>query len=111
MTTDRMAELLIFARRRIPWVQANLLLTPQDDRAAIAEWQSKLKSRGVWVSEPVPVFPYPGSPLYLQTFGATPDDHAWERAHHHYTAAFRGRGYSDIQEQDPAAIEDLECTF
>ncbi len=56
------------------------------------------------------MFPFPGSPLYVQTFGAQPDDQAWERAHHYYTEAFRDKGYSDIQEQRPITIEDLECT-
>jgi hypothetical protein len=54
------------------------------------------------------MFPFPGSPLYTQTFSAAPDDHAWERAHRHYTATFAGKGYSDIQEQAPRAIEELE---
>lgn len=108
MSTARIAELLICARSRIPWVQANLILTDKDDRALIRDWQEHLRAKGVWVSEPVPMFPFPGSPLYLQTFGATPDDQAWERAHHFYTSTFAGRGYSDIQEQRPAPIEDLE---
>jgi anaerobic magnesium-protoporphyrin IX monomethyl ester cyclase len=108
MGTDRIGELLIYARGRIPWVQANLILTDKDDRRQISEWQEHLRSRGVWVSEPVPMFPFPGSPLYVQTFGASPDDQAWERAHHHYTATFDNKGYSDIQEQKPVPIEDLE---
>ena len=108
MGTDRISELLIYARGRIPWVQANLILTDKDDRRQIREWQEHLRSRGVWVSEPVPMFPFPGSPLYVQTFGASPDDQAWERAHHHYTATFDNKGYSDIQEQKPVPIEDLE---
>lgn len=106
--TGRISELLIYARGRIPWVQANLILTENDDRAQIRRWQEGLKSRGVWVSDPVPMFPYPGSPLYTRTFGAVPDDMAWERAHRHYTSIFAGRGYSDIQEQTPLAIEELE---
>ena len=110
ISTERITELLIYARQRIPWVQANLILTEHDDRRDIRRWQDHLKTHGVWVSEPVPMFPFPGSPLYVQTFGAEPDDQAWERAHHHYTEAFRDKGYSDIQEQRPAAIEDLECT-
>jgi len=108
MGTDRISELLIYARGRIPWVQANLILTDKDDRRQIREWQEHLRSRGVWVSEPVPMFPFPGSPLYVQTFGASPDDQAWERAHHHYTSTFDNKGYSDIQEQRPVPIEDLE---
>jgi anaerobic magnesium-protoporphyrin IX monomethyl ester cyclase len=33
---------------------------------------------------------------------------AWERAHRYYTSAFADKGYSDIQEQTPLAIEELE---
>ena len=108
MDTERIKDLLIYARARIPWVQANLILTDKDDRRQICEFQEHLRSRGVWVSEPVPMFPFPGSPLYLQAFGAPPDDQAWERAHHFYTSTFAEKGYSDIQEQNPASIEDLE---
>jgi len=108
MTTERLTDLLIYARQRIPWVQANLILTEHDDREEIRRWQQKLKAHDVWVSEPVPMFPYPGTPQYMQIFGP-PDDRAWERAHSYYTAAFDDKGYSDIQEQRPAAIEDLEC--
>src|SRR5262249_6714745 len=88
MDTGRISELLVYARGRIPGVQANLILTEHDDRTQIRRWQKELKSRGVWVSEPVPMFPFPGSPLYTQTFAATPDDMAWERAHRHYTSMF-----------------------
>ena len=109
MSTERLAELLIYARRRIPWVQANLILTEKDDKEEIRRWQERLKANGVWVSEPVPMFPFPGTPLYVQLFGP-PDDQAWERAHHYYTTAFSDKGYSDIQEQQPTALEDLECT-
>ena len=108
LDTERIAELLVFARGRIPWVQANLILTERDDRAEIRKWQDRLKSQGVWVSEPVPMFPFPGSPLYTQTFAAAPDELAWERAHRHYTSRFAGKGYSDIQEQAPLALEELE---
>ena len=109
--TGHINELLVLARRRIPWVQANLVLTEKDDRRQIQAWQEHLRSRGVWASEPVPMFPFPGSPLYTKTFGAPPDDAAWERAHHHYLAAFAAKGYSDIQEQKPVPLEELEaCT-
>jgi anaerobic magnesium-protoporphyrin IX monomethyl ester cyclase len=109
LSTARLTELLIYARQRIPWVQANLILTERDRKEDIRRWQEQLKGHGVWVSEPVPMFPFPGTPLYTQLFGP-PDDQAWERAHHYYTATFSGKGFSDIQEQQPAAIEDLECT-
>jgi hypothetical protein len=91
-------------------VQANLILTEKDEKEDIRRFQEKLKANGVWVSEPVPMFPFPGSPLYFQTFGAMPDDQAWERAHHYYTSTFQSKGFSDIQEQKPASIEELECT-
>ena len=111
LDTDRIAELLVYARGRIPWVQANLILTERDNRAEIRNWQDRLKARGVWVSEPVPMFPYPGSPLYTKTFAAAPDEMAWERAHRHYTSMFADKGFSDIQAQIPLALEELEaCT-
>jgi B12-binding domain/radical SAM domain protein of rhizo-twelve system len=108
LSTARISELLIYAKKRIPWVQANLILTAHDERSEIRRWQEQMKAEGVWVSEPVPMYPFPGSPLYLKTFGAPPDDQAWERAHHYYTTLFDSKGYSDIQEQRPAALEVLE---
>ncbi len=107
LSTDRIAELLLYARQRIPWVQANLIRTAQDDVAEVARWQAELKAKGVWVSDPVPMFPFPGSPLYVQTFGAAPDNEAWER---HYLGLFADKGFSDIQEEAPLALEELECT-
>jgi B12-binding domain/radical SAM domain protein of rhizo-twelve system len=108
LTTDRIGELLIYARKRIPWVQANLIKTEKDDAALVLQWQAKLKAHGVWVSEPVPMFPFPGSPLYVETFGVAPDDSAWERAHAFYLQLFADKGYSDIQEQSPVPLEELE---
>ncbi|MBA3913925.1 MAG: TIGR04295 family B12-binding domain-containing radical SAM protein [Acidobacteriales bacterium] len=110
ISTERLTELLIYARTKIPWVQANLILTDHDNRDLIRRWQENLKEHGVWVSDPVPMFPYPGTPEYIKLFGI-PDDRAWERAHHHYTEQFKDKGFSDIQEQHPTPIEDLECTF
>jgi B12-binding domain/radical SAM domain protein of rhizo-twelve system len=110
MSTERLSELLIYARKRIPWVQANLILTDHDDREEIRIWQERLKQEGVWVSDPVPMFPYPGTPNYRKTYGE-PDDFAWERAHQHYLNSFGDKGYSDIQEQHPVSLKDLECTF
>ena len=108
MDTQRMMDLLIYARRHIPWVQANLVLTEKDDKSEIRRWQDKLKSQGVWVSEPVPMFPFPGSPLFWQKFHESPQDDAWEKAHEYYLSAFSQKGYSDIQEQQPAALAELE---
>ena len=109
LSTDRIADLLIRARRFIPWVQANLIKTAKDDPAEIAAWQDRLKANGVWVSEPVPMFPFPGSPEYIHTFGAQPDDEAWERAHSFYLNLFAEKGYSDIQDQNPVPLRELEC--
>ncbi len=108
MTTDRITELLVYAKQRIPWVQANLIKTAEDDPALVAAWQSKLKAQGVWVSEPVPMFPFPGSPEYVTTFGTQPDESAWERAHAFYLQLFSERGYSDIQDQAPLSLAELE---
>ena len=66
ISTERITELLIYARTKIPWVQANLILTDKDDKAEIRRWQEHLKAHGVWVSEPVPMFPFPGSPSYVR---------------------------------------------
>lgn len=109
ISTDRISELLIYAKQQIHWVQANLIRTDHDDIEQIRRWQENLKAHGVWVSEPVPMFPFPGTPLYIQLFGP-PDDQAWERAHRYYTQTFSDKGFSDIQEQKPSAIEELECT-
>jgi B12-binding domain/radical SAM domain protein of rhizo-twelve system len=109
LSTDRISELLIYARKCIPWVQANLIKTSADDAASVMAWQKRLKAQGVWVSEPVPMFPFPGSPEYVQTFGAQPDDRAWERAHAFYLSLFAEKGYSDIQDQNPLSLSELEC--
>ncbi len=108
ISTDRITELLVYAKQRIPWVQANLIKTPEDDPALVASWQEGLKARGVWVSEPVPMFPFPGSPEYVTTFGAQPDEASWERAHSYYLQLFADKGYSDIQDQQPLSLEELE---
>jgi len=110
ISTDRITELLIYARQRIPWVQANLILTEHDERSQVRAFQENLRSQGVWVSEPVPMFAFPGTPDYLERFGP-PDDYAWERAHQHYLAAFGAKGFSDIQDEQPIPIGELECTY
>jgi anaerobic magnesium-protoporphyrin IX monomethyl ester cyclase len=109
ISTARISELLIYARQRIPWVQANLIKVPEDDPTETAAWQAHLKEHGVWVSEPVPMFPFPGSPEYVTTFGQQPDETAWERAHAHYLELFSSKGWSDIQEQAPRTLQELEA--
>lgn len=109
VTTSRIESLLITARRYIPWVQANLIKTTKDDPIEVARFQKHLKDNGVWVSEPVPMFPFPGSPQYVHTFGEQPDEQAWERAHAFYLQIFADRGFSDIQEKHPKQLMELEC--
>lgn len=109
LTTDRIESTLINARKYIPWVQANLIGTTRDDPAEVSRFQRTLRAAGVWVSEPVPLFPFPGSPQYLQAFGAQPDELAWERAHDFYLQLFGTRGFSDVQEQQPRSLAELEC--
>lgn len=109
LDSDRLQALLRAARRHIPWVQANLIAGEDDDLDTIAGWRAALIGEGVWVSQPVPVFAFPGTPLYQQMFGA-PDDQAWERAHQHYLAVNRARGYySDIQDPEPRPLDELEA--
>jgi B12-binding domain/radical SAM domain protein of rhizo-twelve system len=109
LATDRIEMLLIHARKHIPWVQANLIKTAHDDPAEVQRFQNRLKAHGVWVSQPVPMFPFPGSPEYVHTFGAQPDEQAWERAHAFYLQLFADKGYSDIQDQNPRSLVELEC--
>ncbi len=110
-TTERITELLIYAKGRIPWVQANLIKTEHDDPIAVKTFQENLKANGVWVSEPVPMFPFPGSPEYVTTFGAQPDEQAWERAHAFYLNLFAEKGFSDIQDQQPLPLPELELAY
>ena len=101
--TDDLARLLIEARRHVPFVQANLI--GGDDQALVDQWRAHLIAGGVWANEPVPLYPYPSSPSYRALFGA-PDEAAWERSHDHYLKSFDH--FSDIQDDRPAKLADLE---
>jgi B12-binding domain/radical SAM domain protein of rhizo-twelve system len=105
MTTDQLADRLIEAKRHVPFVQANLIEVPQDDDEVVRCWRARMHDAGVWANDPVPLFPYPGSPNYRRLWGE-PDDDAWERAHEHYLLQFDA--FSDIQEQRPRALKELE---
>jgi anaerobic magnesium-protoporphyrin IX monomethyl ester cyclase len=105
MTTAEISERLMYARRRVPFVQANLLDARDDDAAAVEAFRASLQDHGVWANRPVPLFSYPGSPDYARRWGR-PDGRAWERAHEHYLKSF-GR-FSDIQEQRPLPLHELE---
>jgi anaerobic magnesium-protoporphyrin IX monomethyl ester cyclase len=104
-STDELAALLIHARRRVPFVQANLLDSGSDDADAVMSWRERLRRHGVWANEPVPLFPYPGSPEYTRRWGP-PDDAAWERAHADYLE--QHRKLSDIQDGRPLPLAELE---
>jgi hypothetical protein len=105
MTTKQLADRLITAKRYIPFVQANLIEVEQDDDATVQRWRAQMQDAGVWANDPVPLFPYPGSPDYRKLWGE-PDDAAWERALDHYLARFDA--FSDIQEQRPLHLHELE---
>jgi B12-binding domain/radical SAM domain protein of rhizo-twelve system len=105
MSTEALTERLILARRHVPFVQANLILSAGDDASTIAAWRERLQREGVWANDPVPLFPYPGSPEYRQRWGM-PDDEAWERAHAFYLGQFASM--SDIQAADPLPLPALE---
>jgi hypothetical protein len=105
LTTDELRERLVFARRHVPFVQANLIEMPADDDGAVQRWRSALRAEGVWANDPVPLFPYPGSPDYRKLWG-TPDDAAWERAVDYYLSRYGA--LSDIQEQDVKPLRLLE---
>lgn len=105
MSTDELTNRLIYAKNMVPFVQANLLATTDDDPEAIEAWRRQLEAHGVWANKPVPLFPYPGSPEYTRKWGPV-DDLAWERAHEFYLQGFNS--FSDIQEQRPQRLVALE---
>ena len=105
LTTDQITERLVYARERVPFVQANLIDAQVDDEDAVERWREHLQQRGVWANRPVPLFPYPGSPDYTKRWGA-PDDRAWERAMDAYLA--QTARFSDIQDEHPRPLEALE---
>jgi anaerobic magnesium-protoporphyrin IX monomethyl ester cyclase len=106
ISTDELTERLILARRHVPFVQANLIATTGDDPERVARWREALRAEGVWANDPVPLYPYPSSPDYRRLWGE-PDALAWERAHEHYLA--QTRRFSDIQEQQPSSLPELEA--
>jgi B12-binding domain/radical SAM domain protein of rhizo-twelve system len=106
MNTDELSDRLIYAKRRIPFVQGNLIKTTSDDPQQVADWRDRMRAAGVWANDPVPLFPYPGSPDYTRLWGP-PDDYAWERAHEYYLGNYSH--LSEIQEDRPLPLVQLEC--
>jgi anaerobic magnesium-protoporphyrin IX monomethyl ester cyclase len=105
LSTEELRDRLIHAKRSVPFVQANLIMTKGDDPEIIAHWREELQQHGVWANEPVPLFPYPGSPEYRRIWGL-PDDDAWERALDYYLDRYAS--FSDIQEAQPRRLTELE---
>ena len=105
ISTDEITDRLICARKHVPFVQANLLDSKDDDPAEVEAWRARLLAHGVWANKPVPLFSYPGSPDYTRRWGGA--DEAWERAHESYLASFDE--FSDIQEQRPQPLVQLEA--
>ena len=97
ISTAEITQRLILAKEgaRVPFVQANLLDSRDDDPEEVEKWREELHQHGVWANKPVPLFPYPGSPDYTLRWGK-PDDAAWERAHDFYLSNFKE--FSDVQE-------------
>jgi hypothetical protein len=105
LTTDELAGRLLEAKRHVPFVQANLIEMPQDDDVSVQRWREQMRQAGVWANDPVPLFPYPGSPDYRRLWGL-PDDQAWERAHDYYLGQYAG--FSDVQNDRPRHLHELE---
>jgi len=105
LSTGELRDRLIHAKRSVPFVQANLIMTEGDDPEIIMRWREELQQHGVWANEPVPLFPYPGSPEYRRMWGL-PDDDAWERALDYYLDRYAS--FSDIQEAQPRRLAELE---
>lgn len=105
-STEELTRLLVTAKEHVAFVQANLIEAKTDRPDDVARWRAELHAHGIWSNEPVPMFPYPGSPDYTQRWGV-PDDQAWERAHAHYLARFDA--FSDIQDSRPLPLERLEA--
>jgi anaerobic magnesium-protoporphyrin IX monomethyl ester cyclase len=105
LTTDQITDRLVYARRHVPFVQANLIDANVDDEDRVEAWREHLRRHGVWANKPVPLFRYPGSPDYTKRWGA-PDDTAWERAIRDYLTEHDH--FSDIQNDHPRPLEDLE---
>lgn len=107
LTTEQLADRLIFAKQHVPFVQANLIEVEEDSPEDVEQFRQTLISAGVWANKPVPLYPYPGSPDYTIRWGA-PDDLAWERATDYYLRIYDQ--FSDIQEARPLPLRELELS-
>ncbi len=98
-------ERLRAAKSCIPFVQANLVRVPEDNPSEVLAWRDRLRDFGVWANDPVPIFPYPGSPEYLQRFGP-PGEDAYLKASRAYLS--ENKEFCDLQDQHPVDLSELE---
>jgi hypothetical protein len=105
LSTDELADRLIYAKKFVPFVQGNLIEMKEDETEAVEKFRGRLLDAGVWSNKPVPLFPYPGSPDYTRLWGPA-DERAWERAHEYYLRAFDR--FSDVQEDRPLPLAEME---
>ncbi len=105
LSLGEMTGRLVYAKKRVAFVQANLLSGDTDDAEEVRRWRGILNEQGVWSNQPVPVFVYPGSPEYRRRWGR-PDGRAWERAHALYLE--RNSIFSDLQDERPLPLSVLE---
>jgi B12-binding domain/radical SAM domain protein of rhizo-twelve system len=103
--TETIKTLLVHARQRVPYVQANLIAADDAPPDEVVRLRRELHLHGVSANEPLPTFPYPGSSDYVLRWGP-PDDDAWERAHAHYLANFRA--FADVRGSQPLSLSQLE---
>lgn len=79
---DRLLELMVYAKSKIPWVQGDMMEVPgasPELRHRTEEWRQEAIRRGVWVSDPIKLFLYPGCDLHDQKIGPVGDD-SWVKA-------------------------------
>jgi B12-binding domain/radical SAM domain protein of rhizo-twelve system len=101
---DRLIERLAYARKKVPFVQATLMEAGDNPRA-VEQWRRSLRDRGIWINDPVPIFPYPGSREYSLRWGE-PDEEAWEKALGYYLET--NPILSDLQTRKPLPLSILE---
>ena len=89
MSTEQLADRLIYAKQHVPFVQANLIEMEQDDLAEVERFRERLmqtRSLGKQTRSAVSLIQV--RPI-IRNGGAAPDDRAWERALDYYLDALR----------------------
>ena len=70
ISTDEISARLIHAKKRVPFVQANLLDSRDDDPADVEAWRAHLHEHGVWANKPVPLFVVRGDHVHHRAPGS-----------------------------------------